>query len=180
MSMPKVELDAFQREAHGSLVARWLNQPHVIRWWGDPESNRTELRERREDAQAIITLDGQPVGYLCWQSPSPSELEAAGLTDLPRDLIDVDIMIGEPHALGRGVGPEALRRLFARLRATGASVVGVATAVANQRASSAYVQAGLRPFRDFLEQGERYRYFTKRLLETARPGGSAAAAMRRG
>ena len=48
------------------------------------------------------------------------------------------------------------------------AVVGVAAAVANQRALSAYAKVGLRPFQDFFERGELYRYFTKKLIDTAR------------
>jgi RimJ/RimL family protein N-acetyltransferase len=45
-----------------------------------------------------------------WQHPSREELDAADLTDLPASAVDLDIMIGEPDALGRGLGPEAIRR----------------------------------------------------------------------
>lgn len=161
--MPNVDLHNFQHDLHLFLVRKWLNQQHVVRWWGDPDYNLSELRKRHDDAQSIIVLEEKPVGYLCWQSPSPVELKEAGLTDLPGDLIDVDIMIGEPNALGQGVGPEALRQLFEKLRANGVSVVGVATAVANRRALSAYEKAGLHPFRDFFERGELYRYLKKQL-----------------
>jgi aminoglycoside 6'-N-acetyltransferase len=127
------------------------------------------LRKHRLDAQAIIVVDAKPVGYLCWQSPSLSELQEAGLADLPGDLTDVDIMIGEPDAMGRGVGPEALRRLFEKLRVHGVRLVGAAAAVANQRAWRAYAKVGLRPVRDFVELDEPYRYFTKHLIDAAQP-----------
>jgi RimJ/RimL family protein N-acetyltransferase len=86
---------------------------------------------------------------------------------LPADLIDVGIMIGEPGAQGRGAGPEALRLLFERLRGRGVGLVGLATALANQRAMAAYAKVGLRPYRDFVELREQYRYFTKRLTDAA-------------
>jgi hypothetical protein len=112
-------------------------------------------------------VDGQPIGFLCWQSPSPSELSEAGLSDLPSDLIDVDIMIGEPNALGLGVGPGALRLLFERLHDREVRLVGLATAFANKRAMTEYAKVGLQPFRDFVELGEQYRYFTKSLTDAA-------------
>ena len=165
--MLNVELHAFHSERHFPLIETWLNRPHVTRWWGDPEHNLLEWRQRQRSAEAIIVMNGIPVGYLCWQTPSRSELEVAGLTDLPSDLIDVDIIIGELDALGQGVGPEALRQLFERLKVQGVSVVGLAAAVSNQRALRAYAKVGLRPFQDFFEQGELYRYFTKKLIDTA-------------
>ncbi|NTW59579.1 MAG: GNAT family N-acetyltransferase [Nitrospirae bacterium] len=35
--------------------------------------------------------------------------DVAGLADIPTSVIDIDIMIGEFDALGRGLGPEAIR-----------------------------------------------------------------------
>lgn len=161
--MPNIALDDLHFESKWSILKGWLNQPHVVRWWGAPEDTLSELRNHPEGAQAIIRLEGEPVGYLCWQSPTPSELTDAGLTHLPSDLIDVDIMIGEPDALGQGVGPEALQLLFSRLGGNGVSTVGVATAKANQRALSAFNKVGLCWFQDFFEDGEAYCYLTKRL-----------------
>lgn len=73
----------------------------------------------------------------------------------------------EPNAIGRDVGPEALRQLFAKLRVSGVRDVGLVAAVANTRALRAYAKVGLRPFRDFIERGERYRYFTRSLKDAA-------------
>jgi aminoglycoside 6'-N-acetyltransferase len=111
----------------------------------------------------LIEVDARPVGFLCWQTPSREELAAAGLDDLPGDLVDVDILIGDPDVLGQGVGPAALRRLLARLRADGVRVVGVGTAAANRRALGAFDKAGFRPFRDFQEAGHAMRYLVQNL-----------------
>lgn len=163
--MSRVELQPFRFERDLPLIQTWLLRPHVSRWWGESSKVLSELRTHPAETMALIGLNERPVGLLCWQTPSPSELREAGLADLPRDLIDVDIMIGEPGAQGRGVGLEALRLLFEKLRAQGAVSVGLATALTNQRAMSAYPKVGLRPFRDFVELGEQYRYFVKQLTD---------------
>ena len=165
--MPRVELQAFQPERDTSLISTWLSRPHVARWWGEQSKALSELSTHTGETAALIIMEGQPVGFLCWQSPSPSELSEAGLADLPSDLIDVDIMIGEPNALGLGVGPEALLLLFERLHDREVRLVGLATALANKRAMTAYAKVGLQPFRDFVELGEQYRYFTKSLTDAA-------------
>jgi len=159
----KVTLRPFRRERDLPLLSKWLSRAHVARWWGKPAHVLSEFAVRDRDTAALIMLADQPVGILCWQTPSRSELEAAGLADLPGDLIDVDILIGERHALGRGVGPAALHQLFERLSIEGVMLVGLATAVANTRALTAFHKAGLVPYRDFVEAGDQYRYFTKRL-----------------
>ena len=141
------------------LVRKWADEPQVARWWGPPETIVAEVEARRDGQQAIIAFDGRPVGYVCWQIPTRAELAAAGLDDLPPELVDIDLMIGEADAIGRGIGPAALRILFERLRARGVKLAGLAGAVANRRAMRAYEKAGCRPFRDFHENGEDYRYF---------------------
>lgn len=161
--MPRVSLAAFDPEYHLHLVTAWLPQPHVARWWGDAEATLAEIRAHPVATEAIIEADGTPVGYLCWQTPSRAELAAAGLADLPADLVDIDLMIGVTHRLGCGIGPEALAQLCVRLRREGATTVGLGTATANRRALRAFEKAGFRPYRDFQEAGVGMRYFTRSL-----------------
>ena len=71
---------------------------------------------RPPGTHALIVADGVPVGYLCWGPPAADELAAAGLTDLPDALVDIDILIGEPQFVGHRIGPRALCVLLDRLR----------------------------------------------------------------
>lgn len=144
-----VGLRVLDLQADRPLLERWLRSPHVVRWWGTPEQHLTALAQRSRNTHAVITADGSPVGYLCWQRPSPSELEAAGFTDLPEDLVDIDILIGEPEFLGRGVGPRALVVLLAKLRGEGVGFAGLGTSTSNRVAIRSYEKAGFRLFRDF-------------------------------
>lgn len=160
---PAVHLGSVNAERHLSLVAIWLHRPQVARWWGDPELALGAIRQHPIDQEALIYVDDRPVGFVCWQIPPREELAAAGLTDLPSDLVDVDIFIGEPEVLGQGVGPAALSQLLARLQAEGVKVVGLATSVANSRALKAYEKAGFRAFRDFHEAGDEMRYLVQQL-----------------
>lgn len=157
------------------MLARWLHRPHVARWWGDPEQALAAARQHPLATEAVIEVDARPVGYLCWQRPPREELATAGLSDLPDDLVDVDILIGETDALGQGVGPEALSQLMAKLRADGVQVVGLAAATANLRALRAYDKAGFRLFRDFHESGQRMRYLVQTLNPAVQPAQAASA-----
>lgn len=155
-----VALEDFCHAKHLAWVKKWADEPQVARWWGPSELIMSEVAARRDQRQGIIVSDGRPVGYLCWQTPTRLELAAAGLEDLPPDLVDIDIMIGEKDAIGCGIGPAALRILFERLHREGVVLAGLAGAVANRPAMRAYEKAGCRAFRDFVENGEAYRYFT--------------------
>lgn len=141
----------------------WLRRPHVERWWGDPEQALAEAAGHAPANQALIAVDGEPVGYLCWQTPSSEELAVAGLCGLPADHVDVDILIGEAGLLGRGIGPCALALLLGRLEVEGVSSVGMAAASDNRRALRAYEKAGLRLLRVFVENGVDMCYLVRRL-----------------
>jgi aminoglycoside 6'-N-acetyltransferase len=142
-----VGLKALELKADLPLLERWLRSPHVVRWWGTQDL--TLLAQRSRETDAVITAHGEPVGYLCWQTPSVAELADAGLTDLPDGLADIDILIGEPEFLGRGVGPRALVLLLAKLRGAGVGFAGLGTSTSNRAAIRAFEKAGFRPFRDF-------------------------------
>lgn len=158
-----VELIPVDVAHHLPQLRVWVALPHVTRWWGDPGEALAAICQHAPTAHALIAVDARPVGYLCWQSLLPEELAAAGLSDLPTDLIDVDILIGEEEFLGRGIGPQALTLLLDRLRAAGWKSVGIAAATANPRARRAYEKAGFRLFRTFREAGEDMHYLVQAL-----------------
>lgn len=161
--MPVVELSAFDPGRDAPLLAAWVQRPHVAEWWGDPERVLADLARHPVAEAALITADGRPVGFVCWQQPPPAELAAADLDDLPAGLVDIDIMIGEPEALGVGCGSEALRLLLVRLRDEGVRNVGMAVDAANHRAARAYEKSGFRPVREFQAEGRRMRYLMQAL-----------------
>jgi aminoglycoside 6'-N-acetyltransferase len=142
-----VGLEAVDLKADLPLLECWLRRPHVMKWWGAQDASALAQRSRETDA--VVTSHGEPVGYLCWQTLSASERAEAGLTDLPDDLVDIDILIGEPEFLGRGVGPRALVLLLAKLRREGVGFAGLGTSASNRAALRAFEKAGFRPFRDF-------------------------------
>lgn len=165
MNVPdaSVALRPFDAARDRALVAGWLAQPDVRRWWGDAAATLAELTDRPPGTAALVVWAGRPVGVLAWQVPTRAELAAAGLDDLPPDLVDVDVMIGAPDARGRGVAPAALRLWCAQRSAEGVRLVGLAAATANGPALAAYAKAGFAPYRDFVENGEGYRYLTRDL-----------------
>lgn len=144
-----VELRALDLTADRPLLEPWLRSPHVVRWWGTQDMQVTGLGQRSRNTEAVITAGRKPVGYLCWQRPSTSEIAAARLTGLPADLMDIDILIGEPEFLGCGVGPRALGLLLAKLRGEGVGFAGLGTSTSNRAAIRAFEKAGFLAFRDF-------------------------------
>lgn len=92
------------------LFEEWLHADHVQRGWGDPAANLKTLSEppAAGSRRAVILVDGGAVGLVLWQHPTRRELDVAGLTDVPTSAVDIDVMIGDATAVGRGVGSAAI------------------------------------------------------------------------
>lgn len=138
-----------------ALVRRWLEAEHVRRWWGDPETNARILGEAPEGARLeVIEADGRPVGLVLWQHPPRAELESAGLEDVPETAVDLDVMIGDEGATGRGVGTAAIR-LAAEEALSDPSVpfVMAAVHVGNAASLRAFAKAGFTQDREFDDPG---------------------------
>src|SRR5207244_3999544 len=87
-------------------------------------------------AAGIIEADGQPIGYIqCYPwAAYPEDGDALGIR-FDDHAWGLDVFIGEPSRVGRGIGPMAIdllcRHLFAQ---RGATSVELVAAQANARA----------------------------------------------
>lgn len=125
------------------LLARWLQEEHVSRWWGEPAKRLEQFDETPEENHRLIMEYDVPVGYVRWEKVDAEALAAVGLAFIPPDAVDMDLFIADPAKSGRGIGPEALRLVFEHLnRETDASLVGLCTSVRNIRAHKAFEIAG--------------------------------------
>jgi len=134
------------------LIERWLRADHVRRYWGDPDENIRLLRTAPAPGnwRAIIESGGRKVGLVLWQHPTRRELDEAGLINVPESVIDIDIMIGEEDATGRGVGTAAIG-LVAESALADPSVpfVIAASSIDNHVSQRAFIKAGFEIDREF-------------------------------
>lgn len=150
--MQEVALRPFDPASDESRLRHWLCQPHVARWWGEPEERLADALQHPPECHAVITIDEIPVGYVCWQRLGPDEIEAAGLPALPDGLVDIDMYLGEPEWMGQGIAPQVGRLLLAYLRADPrVSFVGTGTSASNERAIRAAEKLGFWLFQEYQE-----------------------------
>jgi len=144
-------------------VEAWLRTEHVAQWWRDPLEIAVEKREaalagRGEVEHFVILENDRPVGmiqtyrvgdYPKWGELVGAEPEAAG----------VDLFVGEPDAVGRGLGPEILREFTCAVIFVRAETSAVVATVeeANRRSWRAFEKAGFRHERDVVEDGVPHR-----------------------
>jgi aminoglycoside 6'-N-acetyltransferase len=150
-----------------ALLLRWLNTPHVAEWW-NPERVALNLEsvetdypsETRPDdptTNCIIELGRRPIGFVQFHpwDAYQTEMREIGF-DLPTGYWGVDIFIGEPDQLNRGVGSRVVSLLRRHLvEEQGATGVALVVAQDNVRAQRAYEKAGLVRKREVLDTDTR-------------------------
>lgn len=107
------------------LLARWLAEPHVARWWHHETSAAAVERdfgpsargeEPNEDLLALV--DGAPIGLLqrSFLHDYAEYLdELTPLTAVPPRAMTIDYLIGNPADVGRGIGTRMIRSALEHL-----------------------------------------------------------------
>lgn len=139
---------------HFPLLRQWLNEPHMQEWWGDPDEELGFIRDMVEGQDStrpfLIALDHVPVGYIQYWFIGHHQNEQwikdhPWLTELPSETIGVDLSIGCPEKLSKGIGSTALMAFVATLREQGYATIIIDPDRNNARAVRAYTKAGFRP-----------------------------------
>jgi aminoglycoside 6'-N-acetyltransferase len=96
------------------LLAEWLREPQVLRWWNhDTTAGAVErdfaasVRGEEPGEDLVVSLDGRPIGLLqrAVIGDYPEDLvEFASITDVPPRAVELDYLIGDPALRGRGLG----------------------------------------------------------------------------
>lgn len=129
-----------------TLVARWLREPTVSRWWGDPDEQAALVAGDLAEplmSQWIVSFDGTPFAY--GQDYAVASWPQPHLDRLDRRTRVIDTFIGRPDFLGRGHGRTYLRLRAGQLLAAGAPAVAIDPLTANEVAVRAYAGAGFEP-----------------------------------
>jgi len=140
-----------------SLMHRWLYVPHVAEWWWtDQEPTAEDLEEKYlprihgEDPTDcyVIVEDGRDIGYI--QSyVIANHPEYAELVDVEERAAGIDLFIGEPDRVHRGLGPPLLRQFLRDVVFANYDVESciIGPSVKNTSAIRAYEKAGFSFFK---------------------------------
>lgn len=141
-------------QSHLALLYSWMQRPHMRQWWGEPDEEIALIRDMVEGRDTtrpfLILLDGLPVGYIQYwflghYQNQEWTLENPWLVDVPAEAIGIDLSIGEPDLLSKGIGSAALSAFVKLLRGLGHEPIIIDPDPANLRAVRAYAKAGFRP-----------------------------------
>ena len=180
----KIEFRALG-EADLPLLFQWLNTPHVAEWYGTDEGDdpseegiRTKylpyINGDPRTSHYITLLDDEPSGLIQWYRLSDYP-QYASAVQLEPDSIAIDLFIGNPLLVHRGLGPKIIRIFLADIAfpKSGAAVCYMGPATANEVAKKAYAKAGFQYSKTVEVPGDRYPEYLMRLrkAELANHGG---------
>ncbi len=152
------ELPTLRQLARGDLplLAAWLRQAHVARWWDHattPEAVEADFGPGIDGTepveQLVACLPGRPFGFVqrYGLGAYPEyRAELAQWIAVPADAFAIDYFVGEPGLLRRGLGTAMVRAAVAALwqEAPRASSVVVAVNAANLASWRTLERAGFR------------------------------------
>ncbi|WP_343039114.1 GNAT family N-acetyltransferase [Propylenella binzhouense] len=134
-------------EADFALLARWLAEPHVAEWWGDPAKSLAGIRAAARSASTramIVECASEPIAYM--QHYDIHREEDHPYRDQPKGTLGLDLSIGRPDLVGKGHGSAMLAQYAGELLEAGAPRVLVDPDPRNARAIRAYAKAGFAAF----------------------------------
>jgi aminoglycoside 6'-N-acetyltransferase len=136
------------------MLAGWLAQPHVQRWWHHQFSAAAVERDfgptvdGEEPAEDhVVALGGDPIGliqYCRLHDYGDNVEELRPLIDVPAGAVSIDYLIGDPSLIGRGVGRAMITAFVERIWRTEAAATCVIVPVcsANVASWTALLRAG--------------------------------------
>ncbi|MEO9007763.1 MAG: GNAT family N-acetyltransferase [Candidatus Dormibacter sp.] len=123
------------------LLARWQGEPHVARWWGpgpDLAAFETEYGpgiDGTDPTQVFLAeLEGRPAGliqrYRNRDHPSWDQQ-----VQVP-NAVSIDYYLGEPHLIGKGIGPQMIAAFVEQLFADYVDITSVTVGVLQENRPS--------------------------------------------
>jgi aminoglycoside 6'-N-acetyltransferase len=104
------------------LVAAWMHEPHVVRWYLHGSTLHEELEDLRLSVEGrqptqvlVVEAEDRPVGWCQWYCCDDYLDYAVDIDALPGD-IGIDYALGDPGAVGHGVGTGLVAALVDHVR----------------------------------------------------------------
>jgi aminoglycoside 6'-N-acetyltransferase len=138
------------------LLAGWLAEPAVARWWNHewtPEALERDFGPSVDGAEPgqdwLALVGGRPVGLLQRSRVADYEenlRDFGSIADVPQGALTIDYLVGEPTAYGKGLGSAMIAAMAARSwdEFPDAPAILVAVVAANIGSWRALEKAGFR------------------------------------
>ena len=134
----------------------WVHQPHVYEWWYEDALGLEELIELyRPDIEGtgtahcfMVDRNDEPFGYVQWYRIADEPEWTPTAVKIDANDVAVDLYVGDPEGVGRGLGTEMLRTFLRDVvfpAAPDAQYCWIDPDPPNRRAIRSYEKAGFEP-----------------------------------
>ncbi|HEV8550960.1 MAG TPA: GNAT family N-acetyltransferase [Polyangiaceae bacterium] len=145
------------------LLLTWFNTPHARRWYGRGDTLAAveaeylpSIEGSKPTRRYIAKLGDRPIGLLEWCrfGDYPEIMPFYGVED--GDIVNCDVIIGEPDVVYRGLGAPMIRRFLREIVFTEPRFTTclIDPEVDNKSSIRAYEKAGFRHVRTMADDGE--------------------------
>ncbi|MFK7791042.1 MAG: GNAT family N-acetyltransferase [Devosiaceae bacterium] len=141
------------------LLRQWLSTPSSQEWWGEPECEIKLIYDGQETGESdgyIAHGPDGPFAYIqswpCEAQPDEATIAEPWIRDQAPGTLGVDITIGRPDLLGKGLGSAAVQAFCTMLFEQGANRIIIDPDAKNTRAIRAYEKAGFFRFDTFTNE----------------------------
>ena len=165
------------------MMHRWLNAPHVVKWWGAGpamesvvEKYAARIDGREPTRPFLILYGGRPIGYIqsYRMSSYPVYEQAVGAGP---DAAGVDLFIGVEEYLNRGLGTVLLTEFLRSVvfSESGIESCYIGPAGGNRAAIRVYEKVGFRYIKMVQVPGEPEPEYLMQIAKSALPASSSLA-----
>jgi multimeric flavodoxin WrbA/RimJ/RimL family protein N-acetyltransferase len=153
---------------HLNLLHKWMQEPHVSKWWGEERSWSLDDIQKKYDPYTqgykihqgikkpihpfIIEFEKCPIGFIQFYRAADFPRDGFNIENVWQDqdksLAAIDFYIGEPDCIGVGLGPQVLRSFLNDHVFKHFDACLVDPEKSNKAAIKAYAKAGFSTLQD--------------------------------
>lgn len=148
-------------ESNLPLLHNWFMQDYIFKLW--PESRDFEIFKTKYLAKLkldsttfpfVAYYNRRPIAYIQYFRTDAYDQEQYPGVDIPVGSIGMDLFIGEPDCLGKGLGERLLRDFidFVKLREPDCKLIIIDPAVDNKPAIKCYKKVGFKVIGEYITQ----------------------------
>lgn len=135
------------------LLLEWLSTPDSQSWWGNPADEIRLIYDGEASGEScgfIVHREDGPFAYIqswpCNGQPAEAIVKEPWVAKQASGTLGVDITIGRPDLLGKGLGSPVVHAFCMKLFREGAPRLIIDPDITNLRAVRAYEKAGFTRF----------------------------------
>ena len=143
------------KPSHRAMIEHWVKRPHISKWLHGVGLQNTlsslahSFEGSSETQHWIAYYDKIPIGYLLTSEVNQNDDWVSSIEFSGEKAITLDVFIGEPDYIGKGIGPRMITDLL-QSQFSDVTDVLIDPEVKNSRAVQVYQKLGFQIIKTFI------------------------------